>query len=129
MNIWFNVYAKDVIKLVEFYKAIGFQINPNFKVTANEASIVFENQTTMMIFKEGFFQSVIPTPIITPTIQNPSVLFSIELPSIEEAENMVNKAILQGGKDLGVSSRAKQKGFYNTGFIDLEGHLWNILVR
>ena len=129
MTIWLNIYAKDVQKLADFYQAIGFQMNPNFKATSNEASIVFDHQLVLMIFKDGFFQSVIPTPIVTPKLQSPSVLFSIELPSIDIAENMVQKAIQYGGKDLEVSSRAKQKGFYNTGFIDPEGHLWNILVR
>ena len=129
MRIWLNIYAKDVQKLADFYQAIGFQINPNFKATSNEASIVFDNQFVIMIFKDGFFQRVIPNPIVTPKPQSPSVLFSIELPSIDIAETMVQKAIQHGGKDLEVSSRAKQKGFYNTGFIDPEGHLWNLLVR
>ena len=129
MKIWLNIYAKDVRKLADFYHAIGFQLNPHFKVTDHEASIVFDHQLILMIFKDGFFQNVIPTPIITPKQQSPSVLFSIELPSIEAAENMVKNAVIQGGKDLDVSVRAKQKGFYNTGFIDPEGHLWNILVR
>jgi predicted lactoylglutathione lyase len=127
MNLWLNIYAKDVEKLTRFYQEIGFVINRKFKQTNQEASFVF-NQTVLMIFKDGFFDQAFPAAMRVPENNPATVLFSIDMPSIEAAEALVKKAVLLGGKDLTVNPSLKMKGFYNTGFIDPEGHLWNILV-
>lgn len=126
MNLWINVYSNNVKQLSDFYLALGFSPNPKFKNTEREASFVF-NQTTLMIFKEGFFNQAFPAKMSTPQ-PTPTCLFSIDMPTIEAAESLVNKAVKLGGKDLKVIPSLKNKGFYNTGFIDLDGHLWNILV-
>lgn len=126
MNLWLNIYAKDVEKLTQFYLGLGFTPNPNFQNTKREASFFF-NKTILMIFKEGFFEDAFPAKMHTPH-QEIHVLFSIDMPSIREAEALVQKAISFGGKDLKVNPKLKNEGFYNTGFVDIEGYHWNILV-
>jgi len=127
MNLWINLYARDVQKLAHFYQELGFQPIPTFPATETEAGF-HVGETTVMIFKQGFFEQVIPHTMRTPS-PHPTVLLSFDLPSIEEAEGWVKKAISLGGQDLNVHEMAKKPGFYNTGFIDLEGYYWNILVR
>lgn len=127
MTLWLNIYAKDVRKLSVFYEKIGFKKNANFKFSDHEASFVFDNKVTLMIFKEGFFDALIESKISVPKSES-TILFSFDMPSIQEADELVNLAIQEGGKPLNVSEQAKNPNFYNTGFIDLEGHLWNILV-
>ena len=126
MKLWVNIYAKKLQTLCAFYEAIGFSANPAIKRTDSEASFVFDN-LTLMVFSEGFFKRAFPYPIITPQGSS-TVLFSLSMPTVEAAEAMVQQAIELGGQSLNVSPALKQPGFYNTGFIDPEGHAWNILV-
>lgn len=126
MKLWLNIYAKKLQTLCAFYEAIGFTPNPAIKRTDSEASFVFDN-VTLMVFSEGFFNRAFPYPISTPNGSS-TVLFSFSLPTVDEAENMVQQAIRLGGQSLNVSPSLKQPGFYNTGFIDPEGHAWNILI-
>lgn len=128
MTLWLNIYAKEVAKLAAFYTALGFQPNPKIKATEREASFTFDNKVTLMIFQEGFFQKAFPWKLAVPK-KEASILFSFDMPSIEDAEALVRKAVSLGGKDLSVIKALKNKGFYNTGFVDPEGHLWNILVN
>jgi predicted lactoylglutathione lyase len=127
MNLWLNIYAKDVKKLSAFYTALGFTPNAKFKTTEQEASFLFDNHITLMIFKEGFFNQAFPYRISTPT-SSATILFSISMPTIEAADMVVKRAVALGGRDLGVITELKKPGFYNTGFIDPEGHPWNVLV-
>jgi len=127
MNLWINLYAHDVQKLALFYRELGFQPHPAFPASENEAGFEIGHMT-IMLFKQGFFDHVIPHPI-TPPSPLPTLLLSFDLPSIEKAEMWVQRAIKLGGRDLNVHEMAKNPGFYNTGFIDPEGYYWNILVR
>lgn len=126
MKLWLNIYSKNIQALCAFYEAMGFTPHPTMKRTDSEAAFVFDN-VTLMVFKEGFFKQAFPYPITTPQGAS-TTLFSLSMPSIEAAEALVEKAIRHGGKSLQVAPFLKQPTFYNTGFIDPDGHAWNLLV-
>lgn len=123
-NIWFNLASDDPIKAASFYSQLGFALNPNFKVSEELVSLSFQN-TTLMIFKKGFFIHKLEDDLHT-HVNRHEVLLSIQMPTIEEAEILVRKAEELGGQRLYHPTQAGN--MYNTGFVDIDGHWWNVLV-
>lgn len=123
-TIWFNLSSDDPMKASAFYQGLGFQLNPYFKPSDELVSLSFSN-TTVMVFRKGFFDGKLEHDLHTHPKEH-EVLLSIEMPTVNEAEALVEKAISLGGKRLFHPTQAGS--MYNTGFIDLDGHWWNILV-
>lgn len=124
-ELWINIVTDDVHKAVSFYLELGFTLNPHFPVSEEGASFYFnESKLVLMLFHRSFFDGKIPSPLITHPNQH-EVLLSIGATSKEDADHLVETAIRLGGKALGTP--VWSGNMYNTGFIDLDGHHWNIL--
>jgi predicted lactoylglutathione lyase len=78
-----------------------------------------------MLFPEATFESFIQHTI-TDTTQNSEILISIDAESIEEVDELAQKAVAAGGILFGKPSLV-QGWMYGCGFTDLDGHRWNVL--
>jgi hypothetical protein len=108
-----------------FYQQLGFEFNPRFEQTSEVASLLFNDKSLIvMLFEASFFHGKLPNGLSAHTLQKDTLL-SISATSVEDADALVEKAILAGGKRL--SEPAWSGQMYNTGFIDIDGHWWNIL--
>lgn len=124
-DLWINLVVADVAKAKQFYQAVGFDLNPRFSESNEVASLVFNEKTTVvMLFQVDFFKDKLPAPLVRGEMTN-EVLLSIGADSVEDADQLVARAIEAGGRALGHPQW--QGNMYNTGFIDLDGHWWNIL--
>ncbi len=124
-ELWINLVVEDIPKAKQFYQSIGFELNARFASATEVASLVFNDKTlVIMLFQKGFFEGKLPTDLVTQTGQR-EVLLSIGADSQEDADQLVAKAIQAGGQALGEPDW--EGAMYNTGFIDLDGHWWNIL--
>jgi hypothetical protein len=63
---------------------------------------------------------------ITDTKQSNEVLFSIGASSREEVDSLAKKAVEAGGTLYGKPSE-HDGWMYGCGFVDLDGHRWNVL--
>jgi uncharacterized protein len=124
-ELWINLIVKDLQASKPFYQQLGFVFNPRFEQTIEVASLLFNDKSlSVMLFEETFFHGKLPKGLSANTEQKDTLL-SISADSVEDADLLVEKAIQAGGKKL--SDPAWSGQMYNTGFIDLDGHWWNIL--
>lgn len=125
-ELWINLPVKDVNKSKEFFGKIGFSLNEKYGNSNDSASIIIGNKNTnVMLFAEdtfkGFTKSELPD-----TKQTTEVLFSIEMESREEVDEMAKKAAAAGGTVFGEPAEV-QGWMYGCGFTDLDGHRWNVM--
>ena len=83
-EVWFNLPVNDLAKSREFFRAIGFKINPRFENSEDMVSVfVGENNINIMLFPKKTFQSFIQTEI-TDSKQSNEILISFDAESIAE---------------------------------------------
>lgn len=124
-ELWINLIVKNIPKAKTFYQTLGFQLNPRFEQATEVASLLFsDHHVVVMLFEESFFKDKLPDGLKAHTTPK-EVLISISASSVEDANQLVEQAIAAGGKQLGTP--AWRGNMYNHGFIDLDGHWWNIL--
>jgi predicted lactoylglutathione lyase len=87
--------------------------------------VIGDKNVIVMLFPESTFTKFIRNEI-TDTKQSTEVLLSIDAESREEVDEMVKKAVKAGG--IIFSEPQEVQGWmYGAGFIDLDGHRWNVL--
>src|ERR1700733_8411774 len=95
---WINLPVKDIKKSVSFFTALGFKFNPNRKITEHSACLMAgNNQVVLMLFEERIFKGFTNQPV-TVTAHSTEVLFSLEVESKDEVDQMAEKAVAAGGQ-------------------------------
>jgi uncharacterized protein len=122
-SIFLNVPVKDLNRSIEFFKALGFEFNPNF--TDSTASCMILNELNyVMLLKHNKFKEFTQKEIIDSTNQT-EFIFSFSVASRAMVDDIIAKAILAGGKE---PSPSQDHGFmFQRSFEDLDGHLWEVL--
>lgn len=125
-DIWINLPVSDVAKATTFFKAIGFKFNegaPNHDQMSS--FIVGDNKLIINLFSNALIERFSANKIADTSVGN-EVLFSLGADSDTEVEEMLEKAVAAGGKIY--ANGGWQDGWmYGAGFIDLDGHRWNLL--
>lgn len=125
-ELWINLPVKDVARSREFYKQIGFKLNPNHPVNEQMAAfLVGEKEIGLMLFPESQFKEFSNHNIPDPE-NGTSTLFSIDAESPEEVDELAEKIKKAGGEIFGEPGE-KDGWMYGCGFIDPDGHRWSIL--
>lgn len=120
-QIFVNLPVKNLDKSVEFFTRLGYSFNPQFTDENATCMIVGENIFVMLLV-EPYFKSFAKKEIVDATKQT-EVIIALSADSREEADDLVSKAAAGGGK----ATPSKDYGFmYQTGFQDLDGHLWEL---
>ena len=125
-ELWINLPVKDVARSREFYKQLGFKLNPNHPVNDQMAAfLVGEKEIGLMLFAEAQFKEFSDHNIPDPG-NGTSTLFSIDAESRQEVDELAEKVKEAGGSIYGEPGE-KDGWMYGCGFIDPDGHRWSIL--
>lgn len=123
-QLWINLPVKDIEKSRVFFKNIGFKINPRHENSDEAVGLMLgENDFIVMLFPEKTFEKFCGNPVGSP--KSTEVLFSIDAQSREEVDEFIKKVELAGGEIY--SDPQDNSAMYGAGFIDLDGHRWNIV--
>jgi predicted lactoylglutathione lyase len=122
-QIFVNLPVRDLKRSMDYFKALGFEFNPQFTSDQGASMIIGENMHAMLLTRE-FFQSFTDKPVADAT-QTVEVLVCLSCESRAEVDALVKKAVDAGGR----AQRAPQDhGFmYGHGFEDLDGHVWELV--
>ena len=125
-EIWVNLPVKNIAKSVAFFNELGFVENNRFPFNDTMASFfIGEKKFVMMLFTDEIIAGFCGNAI-SDTTAGTEVLFSIDAESKAEVDEMLSKAEKAGGK-IYASGGDKDGWMYGGGFIDLDGHRWNLL--
>ena len=121
-NLYVTLPVKDLQRSVDFFAALGFSFNPQF-ASENGASLVVNDNTSVMLASEAFFSTLTPVPITDPR-KATEALLALSLDSRAEVDDLVRKAVAAGAAE---GHDPEDLGFmYSRAFVDLDGHQWGV---
>lgn len=126
-EIWANLPVADIQKSVEFFTKMGFEKNERFPFSETMASFFIDTKShfVMMLFRNDVLEGFSANKV-SDTSKGTEVLFSIDAESPAEVDEMLQKAEDAGGK-IYAKGGEKDGWMYGGGFVDLDGHRWNLL--
>jgi len=121
-KIFVNLPIADMKKAQAFWRAMGFDFNPQFTNDQGACMVVSEDIFVMLLV-QPFFQTFTEKKIADAR-KTCEVLLALDCDSRAAVDVMVKKAVAAGG----TTPRPPQDhGFmYQHGFDDLEGHSWEV---
>lgn len=124
-EFWLNLPVKDLQKSKEFFAQLGFTFHPRHEHSEELAGMfVGHSPVIIMLFPESAFQGFTNNEIAD-TTKGTEMLISFDAESREEVDEVLAKAVKAGGTIYGKPT--DQGWMYGGGFIDLDGHRWNVL--
>jgi uncharacterized protein len=121
-QIFINLPVKNLQKSVELYTAMGFTINPQFSDDTGKCMVWSENIFVMLLTHEKFKNFT--SKNIADTKSNLAGLFSLNVDSVEEVNQIITKGLKAGGIE---PSEMKDYGFIiQRSLEDYDGHTWEI---
>ena len=122
-QIFLTLPVADLPKSVAFFKALGFQHNPQFS-DDTAACIVINDSTCVMLGTHEKFRSFTPKAVCD-TSQAVEVLISLSCDTRERVDELVAKALANGATTY---DQPEDLGFmYSHSFVDVDGHGWGVL--
>lgn len=121
-QIFVNLPVADLARSQAFFKALGFQFNPQF---SNEqgACMVISDTIHAMLLVEPFFRTFTKLPIADAR-KTTEVLIALSCDGRAEVDELVQKAVAAGAT---TPNEPQDHGFmYQHGFADLDGHQWEL---
>ncbi len=120
--VFINLPVKDLQRSIAFFKALGFDHNPQF-TDDTAACIVISDVIHVMVLTEEKFATFSPNPI-SDARSATEVLNALSCSSREEVDDLVRKAVAAGGNTY---AEPRDHGFmYGHGFQDPDGHIWEV---
>jgi len=120
--IFINLPVKDLQRSKDFFKALGFDHNPQFSDDTG-ACIVISEVIHVMVLTEEKFRTFSPNPI-SDARSATEVLIALSCSSREEVDDLFNKALAAGGSTW---REPQDHGFmYGQSFQDPDGHVWEV---
>ena len=127
-EIWINLPVKDIKRSKEFFTRVGFTFNEQFADSDAMACMLIGNKNmVVMLFVDEVFKNFTRNDIPNTTTST-EVLFSIDVESRDEVDVISRKVVEAGGTLFGQPGEI-QGWMYGCGFVDLDGHRWNLLFR
>jgi predicted lactoylglutathione lyase len=122
-QIYVNMPVKNLERSMTFFKALGFNFNPQFTNEQGACMVVSENIYVMLLI-ESFFKTFTPNPICDAR-KSTEMLVCLSRDSREAVDALVGKAVTAGAA---TPNKPQDSGFmYGHGFQDLDGHLWEVV--
>ncbi|WAC18024.1 VOC family protein [Luteolibacter sp. SL250] len=120
--IFINLPVKDLQRSMDFFKALGFDLNPQF-TDETAACVVISDVIHVMLLTHDKFNGFAPNPI-SDARSVTEVLNALSCSSREEVDDLVRKAVSAGGNTY---NEPQDHGFmYGHGFQDPDGHVWEV---
>lgn len=124
-EFWLNLASKDLKKSKEFFTKLGFVMNERHQAPHMVSMFVGNKGVVLNLFSEQMLQSFIQHPV-TKTSESNEIIFSLGAQSPEEVDQFAQKAV-EAGAVLYAQPGYKDGWMYGCGFVDLDGHRWNLL--
>lgn len=125
-EIWLNLPVENLEQSLNFFKAIGFQINSRFDANQEMGSVkIGKKNFNVILILKSTFEKFNQQPI-TNTILSNEILISLDVESKEEIDSFANIVENAGGKIFS-KPQWSQGWIYGFGFSDLDGHRWNAI--
>lgn len=122
-QIFINLPVKDVEASMDFYKQLGFTVNPLFTFD-DQKCMVWSDQIYVMLQTHEMFKSGNQKNVADPK-ENAIVTFTLPVESLERVNEMMENGINAGGRE---STPMLDEGFMQVRNIeDLDGHNWGII--
>ncbi|MBE9461382.1 VOC family protein [Dyadobacter subterraneus] len=124
MEVWANLPVEDVEKTRQFFRQLGFKDNgPND--SEDLASFIFsEAHFAIHFFRKDRFK-VSAGNAVSNTSVGSEILFTIAADSKADVDQWREKIVRLGGEIYDEPKDIIPYG-YGLGFIDLDGHRWNV---
>lgn len=122
-HIFVNLPIENMDRSQAFFRALGYEFNPQFTNEQGACLVVGENLFVMLLV-QGFFQTFTDKTIADARTTS-EVLVCFSCDSRDEVDALVDKAAAAGA----TTPRAAQDlGFmYSRSFDDLDGHTWEFV--
>lgn len=125
-EIWLNLPVKDIPQTIAFFTKIGFKLNEHAPKSDSMASFkIGQKDFIVNFFTEAVFKSFTPFQIADLTNAT-ECLISIDAENKEDVDNILKNAAAAGGNVFAAGGE-RDGWMYGGGFIDLDGHKWNVL--
>lgn len=125
-DLWINLPSQNLERAKEFFSTIGFEINTTHEAPHMVSMFVGSNRVVVNIFDSKMMQEFMGGQQATDTLKSNEVLFSIGASSVAEVDQLTKRAKEAGATIFGEPGY-KDGWMYGSGFVDLDGHRWNIL--
>jgi len=120
--IFVNLPVRDLEASKTFFGALGYTFNPTF-TDDNAACMIISDSIFVMLLVEAFFAGFTTRPI-SDARQQTEVITCLSATSRTAVDALVDTALKAGASE---PMPARDYGFmYQRGFLDLDGHLWEI---
>lgn len=122
-QIFINLPVSNLTESTEFYKKLGFTLNPAF---SNESGscMVWSDEIIVMLLKHDFYKSFIAKKDIADTKRTSGVLLCLSMESKEAVERFADTAKQNGGDFYRLDSGAPADMMFGLEVQDLDGHTW-----
>jgi predicted lactoylglutathione lyase len=126
-SVWLNLPVKDLEASKKFFLDIGFDLNSHFTHNAEMVCLkLSQKDFIIMLCRQDIFEGFVKFPS-SDTSKGSEVFISMDVESREEVDQFAARIEPAGGKLIGSGPGEKDGWLYGLGFIDLDGHRWNIL--
>lgn len=121
--IFVNLPVRDLSRAMTFFRALGFDFNPQF-TDETAACLVISEQIYAMLLTHEKFRSFAPKAV-SDTRDGNEVLVCLSCASRAEVDDLVRKAVGAGGT---IFRDPQDHGFmYGHSFQDPDGHVWELM--
>lgn len=121
--IFVNLPVRDLQRSMTFFRALGFDFNPQF-TDETAACLVISEQIYAMLLTHEKFESFSPKPV-SDTREGNEVLVCLSCESRAEVDDLVRRAVGAGGATF---RDPQDHGFmYGHSFQDPDGHVWELV--
>lgn len=118
--IFVNVPIRDLAASMAYYKALGFEHNPDF-TDETAACIVISDTIFLMLLTHAKFKEFSSRPIPDPKEQT-QALYALSRDSREAVDAIAKAGLKAGGSEY---RPAQDMGFmYSRAIADVDGHVW-----
>jgi len=119
-QMFVNLPVKDLQHSMNFYRALGFDFDPQF-TNETAACMIVEQNIFVMLVTEAFFKTFTPRPLCD-AHKNTEVLVCISCDSRAQVDELIVNATKAGGT---IPRPVQDHGFmYSHAFADVDGHIW-----
>jgi predicted lactoylglutathione lyase len=118
--IFVNLPVRDLAASMAYYKAVGFEHNPQF-TDETAACIVISDAIFVMALTHAKFAEFSSRPIPDPKTET-QALYALSRDSRAEVDAIAETALRAGGSEY---RPAQDMGFmYSRAITDIDGHVW-----
>lgn len=125
-SLWLNLPSKDLPRAKKFFTELGFEMDKAHEAPHMVSMILGSNRVIVNLFPDELIQKFMGGQAVTDTQKSNEILFSLGTDSPAEVDALTKRA-LAAGATIYANPGWTDGWMYGSGFIDLDGHRWNMM--